>query len=505
MMQRYVVRAGAALIGGWLLAAPAAQAQTGGVGIGTSTVEPSAALEVKSASKGLLPPRMDEAARNLIGNPAPGLTIFNTTSGVLNVWNGTSWQAYLAESIPAGLYPPNTYAPVAFAYTGAPQTYTVPAGVTQLRVDMAGAGGIVNGPFYRGGNGGRLQAQLTVTPGEVLTIYVGGMATGYDSGSAGYNGAANGGGGATDIRRGGGALAGRVLVAGGGGGGGQNSAGGCGGGTQACSGASSGSGIGGSAGGGAGGGQTGPAAGGSSSINQPGQPGGLGVGGAGNTGGGGGGGGYYGGGGGGYDGIAGAGGGGGSSFALAGSTTAVVHSPGTQVGNGYVRLGPLLPAPVLDGSNIVNLRGLGDHTATQNLDLATYQLVGNGGSQGLRISSTGNVGIGSSAPTARLEVDGFTRLGANAPAIKTLELAGTLPGGQGQAFVAHGLDENKILSVTAIATAGANYIPPGYTLNSGVLYGVYINNDNVVLQTGNSISSGTAYGKPVRILIIYRD
>jgi hypothetical protein len=45
---------------------------------------------------------------------------------------------------------------------------------------------------------------------------------------------------------------------------------------------------------------------------------------------------------------------------------------------------------------------LGNHTATQNLNLATYQLVGNGGAQGLSISSAGRVGIGISSPYSQL-------------------------------------------------------------------------------------------------------
>ncbi|WP_400192155.1 beta strand repeat-containing protein [Hymenobacter sp. B81] len=52
---------------------------------------------------------------------------------------------------------------------------------------------------------------------------------------------------------------------------------------------------------------------------------------------------------------------------------------------------------------------LGNHTATQNLDLAANQLVGNGGSTGLAISSSGQVGIGTTAPTATLDVVGSVR------------------------------------------------------------------------------------------------
>ena len=129
--------------------------------------------------------------------------------------------------------------------------WTVPAGVTSVNVDLQGAVGGLNtledNPYYyagyfyvavdSGGPGGRVQATLAVTPGQVLNIYVGGTAASPVIGSVtagGFNGggtgekigalyvfdgfAGGGGGGASDIRIGGTALANRVVVAGGGGG-----------------------------------------------------------------------------------------------------------------------------------------------------------------------------------------------------------------------------------------------------------------------------------------------
>ena len=53
---------------------------------------------------------------------------------------------------------------------------------------------------------------------------------------------------------------------------------------------------------------------------------------------------------------------------------------------------------------------LGNHTATQNLDLAGYQLV-SGGSTGLALTSAGNVGIGTSGtPAQKLEVAGNVKI-----------------------------------------------------------------------------------------------
>jgi len=68
----------------------------GNVGIGTTSPNASALLDVSSVAKGFLPPRMTTTQRNDIGSPgtpATGLVIYNTTTNQLNVYNGTSWGA----------------------------------------------------------------------------------------------------------------------------------------------------------------------------------------------------------------------------------------------------------------------------------------------------------------------------------------------------------------------------------------------------------------------------
>jgi len=51
----------------------------------------SAALEVRSTTKGLLPPRITEAERDLISTPANGLMIYNSTTDKLQVRAAGSW------------------------------------------------------------------------------------------------------------------------------------------------------------------------------------------------------------------------------------------------------------------------------------------------------------------------------------------------------------------------------------------------------------------------------
>ena len=56
---------------------------------------------------------------------------------------------------------------------GTTNNYTVPAGITAVAVDIAGASGGLSAIGNAGGKGGRVQATLTVTPGMVLYCYVG--------------------------------------------------------------------------------------------------------------------------------------------------------------------------------------------------------------------------------------------------------------------------------------------------------------------------------------------
>jgi len=77
------------------------------VGIGTTSPDPSSALDVSSTIKGLLPPRMTDSERNSIVSPVAGLQIWCTNCGVhgqLQVYNGFAWTNILggpSAGIPA--------------------------------------------------------------------------------------------------------------------------------------------------------------------------------------------------------------------------------------------------------------------------------------------------------------------------------------------------------------------------------------------------------------------
>lgn len=113
-----------------------------------------------------------------------------------------------------------------FNYTGAVQSFVVPVGVTSVNIQTWGAQGGSN--WVNNTNlGGYVAADVAVTPGSTLYIYVGGQATttagGFNGGGSG-EGAGKGGGGGTDVRIGGTTYNDRVVVAGGGGGAGYWSA-----------------------------------------------------------------------------------------------------------------------------------------------------------------------------------------------------------------------------------------------------------------------------------------
>ncbi len=234
---------------------------------------------------------------------------------------------------------------ITFTFTGADQTWVVPANATSVAITANGAGS-------NGAAGGLAAGTLATTPGETLHIQVGGAEAGNVGGyNSGNYGVAYGGAGASDVRQGGSALANRVVVAGGAGGTGQSldGTGGAGAAGGAATGATGTNGVptgfgdsaaaGGTGGTSSAGGTTGGA---------------LGVGGDGVTGaggiGGGGGGGYYGGGGGGPGGSAvdgdgntrfggGGGGGGGSNYTGGLTSTTSTQGAGAAIGvNGSVTI-----------------------------------------------------------------------------------------------------------------------------------------------------------------------
>ena len=370
-----------------------------------------------------------------------------------------------------------------FNYTGSVQTFTVPACVTSLTVDVSGAKGGASG-----GNGGRVQGAMSVTPGEVLNIYVGGMGGAHVTNSAGgYNGggtggtcsvqyAGAGGGGASDIRRTPYTLNDRIVV--GGGGGGSHP-------------------INSTNNGGAGGGLTGgnvigngntcmsqwatggsQTTGGSSSTWSgtccsftvvPGGSFGIGGNGAGpgvacNGGdsGAGGGGGWYGGGGGGTY----TAGGGGSSY-TASSVSAVVHSQGFQTGNGQVLIttssGIPSPGPIT-GSATLCFNGTANYSIASMVGATSYNWTVPPGSTINSGQGTTSINITAGSTSGNISVTATFSCGTSTPTTLALTIS------QGPTVGATATPSNNVCTGATVTLSGTG--ATSYTWSGGITNGV---------------------------------
>ncbi|MGN6607115.1 MAG: hypothetical protein ACTHMS_08930 [Jatrophihabitans sp.] len=176
--------------------------------------------------------------------PAPtpataGSLRLNTDTRQLEVTDGTDWFPAVTAAA-ATTQPPAALPQLRAATFTASGRFTVPDGVTSLRVQAIGAGGGGGGggtiggasraPSAHGGAGGgaglALDQVVPVTPGDVITVSVGAGGVGGGGGAATSRATGNGGapgraGGTTTVRRG----AGTVLLAATGGGGGHGAPG----------------------------------------------------------------------------------------------------------------------------------------------------------------------------------------------------------------------------------------------------------------------------------------
>ena len=66
---------------------------TDSVGVGITTPNSKAMLDVTSTTRGFLPPRMTTVQRDAITSVPAGLMVYNTTTNKLNFYNGSAWEA----------------------------------------------------------------------------------------------------------------------------------------------------------------------------------------------------------------------------------------------------------------------------------------------------------------------------------------------------------------------------------------------------------------------------
>lgn len=185
-------------------------------------------------------------ATSAVQSPSVTYSVAGTYGVKLVVTDANGCKDSLTQNITvSNCPPPGTQT---FTYNGTTQSFTVPACVTSIQVDVRGAqgGNGGNGQYCSntvlGGLGGRVQATLAVTPGQVITVVAGQQGNAGNSncssacsgGTGGYGGLFNGvngnntstgttasgggGGGASYVQISGTA----VAIGGGGGGGGAN-------------------------------------------------------------------------------------------------------------------------------------------------------------------------------------------------------------------------------------------------------------------------------------------
>ncbi len=120
--------------------------------------------------------------------------------------------------------------------------------------------------------------------------------------------------------------------------------------------------------------------------------------------------------------------------------------------------------------------------------------------------ANGKIGIGTNAPTTKLEVNGFTKLGTDAPAIKVKKLTGTTSDIEGGfTAVVHGIPFAKILSVSVLVNFdGTQYFPPNLGPGGESQFNYYIDINQVVILNSPT-NSDYILSKLVKVIITYEE
>jgi hypothetical protein len=128
------------------------------------------------------------------------------------------------------------------------------------------------------------------------------------------------------------------------------------------------------------------------------------------------------------------------------------------------------------------------------------------GNPQLSINSSGNVGLGVTDATAKLEVNGFSKLGSSAPAIKMVKLTGTTAATQGGfVYIPHGLISSKILAVNILVEfISGSFISANNSTSfgSGFNFDFDISAANITV-VNKAADSYNITSRPMKILITY--
>jgi hypothetical protein len=132
--------------------------------------------------------------------------------------------------------------------------------------------------------------------------------------------------------------------------------------------------------------------------------------------------------------------------------------------------------------------------------------------EAMRISTTGNVGIGETNPTRKLEVVGtasatYFNLGADTASAPAVDAAITRPAGGTIALIANAAERLRIASAGQIGIGGANYGTSGQVLTSGgpsaAPSWATVSATGQLLRAPQILTSGTSYTTPANCTSIY--
>jgi hypothetical protein len=124
----------------------------------------------------------------------------------------------------------------------------------------------------------------------------------------------------------------------------------------------------------------------------------------------------------------------------------------------------------------------------------------------LVLNTNGNFGLGVNNATAKLEVNGFTKLGTDAPAVKFKRINTTSPSTEGGSInLDHLINPAKILAIKVLLEYNTSqYIPPSYDGNPSYWFDWYCSGDKIYIKT-KAGSSSSILSKPIKIIITYEE
>lgn len=123
--------------------------------------------------------------------------------------------------------------------------------------------------------------------------------------------------------------------------------------------------------------------------------------------------------------------------------------------------------------------------------------------------STGKVKLGSDGtPSSTLHVDGFTKLGDNAPKIKMFEITGTLASLENTEIFEIGLpfSQTQLIGIQATAdTDNFGRVPPNTTELCDCLFTIRVESNAAFLKVYNSAKSTEVFNRNFRALFTYKE